>query len=81
MENKTDASYHVHEIMALLEKTPMSESALRAYMKEQAQGEPVFHSCSFSDMSFEQMLTFLSERDKIFEKDGVLHFTGNHCSH
>ena len=79
-----DAQTHGHDIIAIVDGCPegISATALADRVARDFGTETRFFTCSAEDMTLEELLLFLVERNKIQYRDGLI-FSGASpaCSH
>ena len=75
-------SIHAHEMLALLKDEPLTKEQLSAKVTQQFGEDVRFHTCSLQNLTLDELLAFLLQRQKICERDH--HYTlniANICQH
>ena len=67
-------SVHGHDIIHLVISHPdgIKREELTAIVNERYGVDATFHTCSEEGMNLDALLVFLEERDKVWEKDGIV---------
>ena len=63
-------SLHGMEVIKFIKSSELSEDSLLLEITEKF-GDAIFHVCSKSDLSAQELLYFLKEKEKLVFKDGI----------
>jgi len=65
-------SFHGHELLRLIggSADPISEEQIRELSRAHFGDSPRFHTCSMSNLSLDDLLTFLYEKGKLLRENG-----------
>ena len=76
-------SIHGHRVLEILEGSdnPLSIEQLREVVVDRYGEDARFHTCSSQSMPFEELLVFLSDRNKVFEVNGRIDAAPNRSCH
>jgi probable metal-binding protein len=75
---------HAHEVLAILDQytAPVSLNDLRTRVTAAFGSNAVFSSCAGDSFSFEQLIDFMTQRQKIIHTEGGIRLNkANVCDH
>lgn len=80
---ESNASTHAHDLLDLVaeKESGWSLSDLEQAASERFGSNPTFHTCSDLQFDFAGLIEFITEKEKVIQKDGLIFPAGSHsCS-